>query len=178
MPRSGLVLTFMILLMFTACSKSANPLSIETTVQPAAENASKRIASTDVVTAVPEAVEIATGASSEVTVRLTIQSGYHVNANPPTFSYLIPTELTITPANGVSVGAITYPPPINVKLSFSEKPLAVYEGETKIRATLKADKSAKPGEYSLATKLRIQACDDQVCYPPGTRDLTIPVRIK
>lgn len=111
-------------------------------------------------------------------IRLAIQSGYHVNANPPTFSYLIPTELAITPADGVSIGAISYPPGINVKLGFSEKPLAVYEGDIAIKVTMKADKSAKPGERSLSAKLRIQACDDQVCYPPGTRDLTIPVTVK
>ena len=112
------------------------------------------------------------------TVRLTIQSGFHVNANPPTFPYLIPIELIVTPSEGVSASAISYPPGINVKLAFSEKPLAVYEGNIEIKATLKADKSAKPGQHSLATKLRIQACDDQVCYPPGTRDLAIPLIIK
>jgi DsbC/DsbD-like thiol-disulfide interchange protein len=176
MTRSAIVLTLVILLTAAACSKS--PGDRVAAVQPAAENVVKRIASTDVVKAVVQPAEIAAGGSGEATVRLTIQSGYHVNANPPTFSYLIPTELTITPANGISVGTISYLPGINVKLAFSEKPLAVYEGDIEIKATLNADKSAKPGEYSLAAKLRIQACDDQVCYPPGTRDLTIPVRIK
>lgn len=178
MARSGIVLTLMILLTVAACSKSANPRSGETTLQPATENAGKRIASIDVIKAVPDPIEIKAGGSGEVTLRLTIQTGYHVNANPPTYSYLKATELEIAPAAGVSVGPISYPPPRNAKLSFAEKPIAVYEGETEIRATLKADKSAKPGERSLSAKLRIQACDDQVCYPPGTLDLAIPVRIK
>ena len=176
MARSGFVLTLMILLLVPACSKSAGDR--ETAVTPAKEGPVKRIASADVVTATPETIEIQAGGSQEGTVRLTIQSGYHVNANPPTYSYLIPTELSITPAEGVSVGAISYPPPINAKFSFAEKPLAVYEGDATIKVTLKADKSAKLGERSLSAKLSIQACDDLVCYPPGTRQLTIPVVIK
>ena len=111
-------------------------------------------------------------------MRLTIQSGYHINANPPTYPYLIATELQIAPSEGVFAGVVTYPPPISRKFPFAEKPLAVYEGETEVKATLKADKSAKQGPQSLAAKLRIQACDEQVCYPPGTLDLRIPVTIK
>lgn len=170
MARNAVFLSFMLLLMLAGCSKSANSGN--------GEKSSQRIASADVVKTMVAPVEIASGGSGEASVRLAIQSGYHVNANPPTFSYLIPTELTITPAVGVSAGTISYPPPINAKFSFSEKPLAVYEGEVVIRAILKADKVAKPGPQSLTAKLHIQACDDQVCYPPGTREVSIPVIIK
>ncbi len=176
MVRKGFVLTFIVLLLLpAACSR---PASNEGTAQPGLQAPGKRIASVDVVKTIVEPVEIKTGGSGEVRVRLTIQSGYHVNANPPTFSYLIPTQLAITPAEGLSAGAISYPPPINAKFSFSEKPLAVYEGEVEIRATVKADQASKPGQHSLAAKLNIQACDDLVCYPPGTQELTIPVVIK
>lgn len=180
MARHTTLLTIILGCLFTiaGCSKSATKPGSESFGLTPSVAEDKRIASVDVVKAAPEPVEIKAGGSGEVTVRLTIQRGYHVNANPPTYSYLIPTALEIAPTDGVSVGAISYPPPINAKLAFAEKPLAVYEGETQIRATLQADKSAKPGERSLAAKLRIQACDDRVCYPPGTRDLAIPVIIK
>ncbi|HWN09208.1 MAG TPA: protein-disulfide reductase DsbD N-terminal domain-containing protein [Pyrinomonadaceae bacterium] len=176
MARNGVFLSFMVLMLFVGCSRSAS--NGETTTQPGLEAPTKRIASADVVKIIVEPVEITSGGSGEARVRLTIQSGYHVNANPPTFSYLIPTELAITPAEGLSAGAISYPPPITAKFSFSEKPLAVYEGEVEIRAIVKAGQASKPGQHSLAAKLSIQACDDQVCYPPGTRELTIPVVIK
>lgn len=179
MSRSGIALSLIFLLLAAAaCSPSGKPGNGEPAVQPASENEGKRIASTDVVKAVPMPVEITAGGSGELTLQLTIQNGYHVNANPPTYSYLKATVLEITPADGVSSGTISYPPPRNVKLAFADKPLAVYEGETAIKATLKADKLAHKGERSLAAKLRIQACDDQVCYAPGTLDLAIPLRIK
>ena len=136
------------------------------------------INSVDVVKANPQEVTIAAGESGEAVVKLQITSGYHVNANPPTFSYLIPTELKLTPADGIGVDFITYPDALTKKFSFAEKPLAVYEGETTLKARLKADKTTKPGAHNLSAKLRVQACDDKVCYAPGAIDLVVPVNIK
>jgi hypothetical protein len=73
---------------------------------------------------------------------------------------------------------MTYPDPLTRKFAFSEKPLAVYEGEATLKARLKADKSAKPGTHNLSAKLSVQACDEAVCYAPGTMDVTVPVNIK
>ena len=91
---------------------------------------------------------------------------------------MIATELTLTPDEGFSVGFINYPSPLTKKFSFSDEPLAVYEGETAIKILLKAANSVTTGRHSFAGKLNVQACDDQVCYPPGTIDLSIPVTVK
>ena len=86
--------------------------------------------------------------------------------------------LALQPGDGVSVGFITYPSPISKKFSFSQKPLAVYESEAAIKVMLKAAGSAPKGVHSFAAKLSVQACDDQVCYAPGTIDLSVPVTVK
>ena len=111
-------------------------------------------------------------------VRLQIKSGYHVNANPPSQSYLKATEIEIKAADGISIEFITYPDPLVRTFAFSETPLKVYEGETDLKLRLKADKSAKPGKHNLSAKLRVQACDDKVCYAPGAMDLIVPVNVK
>ena len=111
-------------------------------------------------------------------MKLEIKNGYHVNANPPSFPYLKATELQITPAEGISVQFMKYPDPLTKKFAFAEKPLAVYEGETTLKASIKAEKSAKPGTHNLSAKLSVQACDEAVCYAPGTMDITVPVNIK
>ena len=183
MTRSTCItnLCLLLLLVASACSKPVQNSASESATTPAGTPAlteDKRIASVDVVKAAALPVEIAAGRSGEATVRLTIQSGYHINANPPTYSYLKATELEIAPGEGVSAGQPVYPKALNRKFAFAEKLLAVYEGETEVKAPLKADKSAKQGQQSLAAKLRIQACDEAVCYPPGTLDLVIPVSIK
>jgi DsbC/DsbD-like thiol-disulfide interchange protein len=147
---------------------------------PAPTNAAEpqAIRSVDVVKATPQPVTLAAGESGDAVVALQITNGYHVNANPPTFPYLKPTELVITPADGISVEFMRYPDALTKKFAFAEKPLAVYEGATALTAKLKADKSAKSGPHNLSAKLRVQACDEQVCYAPGELDITVPVNIK
>ena len=136
------------------------------------------INSVDVVKANPQDVSIAAGESGEAVVQLRITNGYHVNANPPSQPYLKPTEIEIPPAQGISVEFITYPDPLVRTFAFSETPLKVYEGETNLKVRLKADKSATSGARNLSAKLRVQACDDKVCYAPGALDLIVPVTVK
>jgi DsbC/DsbD-like thiol-disulfide interchange protein len=171
-PITKIITVVAFVCLLSACSRST-PSNQPTTI---AVN-EKRIASTDVVKATPEAAEVKAGGSGEGLIRLSIQNGYHVNANPPSFPYLKATELEIPASEGVSVGFIVYPDPITRKFQFDEQPLKVYEGETTVKVVLKADRAAKKGERHLPAKLRIQACDNEVCYAPGTLDLSIPVRV-
>ena len=166
------------LLVSAACSKPASNSASESANAATSSPSPQKITSEGVVKATAQRVEIPAGGSAEATVRLTIQSGYHVNANPPTFPYLKATVLEISPSDGVSVAFVTYPNAVDKKFAFAEKPLAVYEGNLDIKATLKSDKTANKGERSIPARLRIQACDDQVCYPPGMLELAIPVNVK
>ncbi|MEK6282738.1 MAG: protein-disulfide reductase DsbD domain-containing protein [Acidobacteriota bacterium] len=166
------------LVFISACSKP-NPNSASgAAATPTASPSAQRITSQSVVKAQPHPVEITAGGSGEAVVRITIQNGYHLNANPPTYPYLKATELEIKPGEGVAVGKVTYPPPVTGTFAFAEKPLAVYEGTTELKAEIKTVKTAPKGNRSMTAILRIQACDDQVCYPPGAIDLQIPLTIK
>lgn len=155
-----------LLLVAAACTK------------PVTNKEPPQVSSTGVVKVTPEELTLAKGASGDAVVRLKVQDGYHVNANPASFSYLIPTELKVTAASGVSVDFITYPDPVTRTFSFADEPLKVYEGDTMVKAKLKTVAEAETGKHNLSAQLRVQACNDQVCYPPGTIDLTIPVVVK
>jgi DsbC/DsbD-like thiol-disulfide interchange protein len=164
----------MLLAITAACSQPDQNV-VQSTPSPAAQ----RITSESVVKVAVSPAEVSAGQSGEAVVRLTIQNGYHVNANPPTFSYLKATTLEIPAADGLTAAGVTYPKAVEKQFAFApDKALAIYEGEVQLKATLKADKTAKNGERSIPAHLRIQACDDQVCYPPGTLELVIPVNIK
>ena len=63
------------------------------------------------------------------------------------------------------------------QFSFSEKPLAVYEGEARIKFALKVRPGARAGGQTLRARVRYQACDDAQCYPPKTVETGIPVRV-
>ncbi len=176
--RSALACLLSFIFLLGGCSNNSTRDAGTKSSTPSAVGDKKSIASVDVVKAKAQPVSITAGSSGEAIVRLTIQDGYHINANPPTYRYLKATELEIAQGEGISVTSVYYPPPLTRKFTFAEKPLAVYEGNTELKATLKAYQSTKRGERSISARLRVQACDHEVCYPPGTLDLTIPVSIK
>jgi Disulphide bond corrector protein DsbC len=122
-------------------------------------------------------VDISPGSSAEATVTVQVQSGYHVNANPATDPYLKATEVNVEPAAGLTVGFVKYPAALTRKFAFSDKQLAVYEGDVPIKVLLKADKSATKGSHILPAKLKVQACDNEVCYAPATMELSIPTNV-
>jgi len=159
------------LCLLTACAHKQPAPQITETEPPS-------IKSVDVVKATPQETTIAKGESGVALVRLRIKDGYHVNANPPSQSYLKPTEIELKPAEGISVEFITYPDPLIRTFAFSETPLKVYEGETNLKLRLAADKTTTAGKHNLSAKLRVQACDDKVCYAPGAIDVTVPVNVK
>ena len=161
----------LLLVVLSACSKPSNPAASPSPEPP-------RISSQSVVKVTAEPVEIVAGQSNEVVVKINTQSGYHINANPASFEYLKATELDLQDTPELTVDYIYYPNPQVKKFSFSEQDLRVYEGETQLRVRLNVEKAAPKGSLTMPAKLNVQACDDKVCYPPGSIDVSIPVTIK
>lgn len=132
----------------------------------------------DLVRAEAQGVEITPGGAAEASVKLTIAHGYHITANPATLSYQIATQLSVEPNDTIKAGQPVYPPSVMQKFAFEPSPFAVYEKEAVIKLPLRAEAKASAGPHELRVKLRVQACDDQSCYPPRTLNTTIPVTIK
>jgi hypothetical protein len=100
-------------------------------------------------------------------VRLRIAPGWHVNANPASLDFLIPTR--VEPAKpGVSV-EIGYPEGREYHPRFSLEPLSVYEGEVDIRLRTETSSGGDSG-----FDLTFQACDASSCLPPETVRLKTP----
>ena len=114
----------------------------------------------------------------DAVIALSISPGFHINANPATFSYLIATEVTANKLEGINIGAPVYPAAVERKFQFAEKPLAVYEGEASIKLNLRAEANATTGRKSLPINVRVQACDEEQCFPPATINTTIPVTLQ
>jgi DsbC/DsbD-like thiol-disulfide interchange protein len=129
------------------------------------------------VTATVEEVRLEAGGTAEATVRLDIAQGYHTHANPATDKFYIPTALTAEPSDGITPGKPVYPPGVQRKLGFEEKPLSLYEGTVRIKLPLRADQNAAKGRHTLRAKLRVQHCNDTQCFPPRDIDAPIPVTI-
>jgi cytochrome c biogenesis protein CcdA len=102
---------------------------------------------------------------------------YHVNSDRPLDEFLIPTALTVTPPDGFSVRQVVYPEPVLVELKFSDEPLSVFEHEFVIGVALDVSDTVAPGTYAIPSSLRYQACDDETCLAPTTRELHWTVEV-
>lgn len=129
------------------------------------------------VKAVAAPLTLAAGARTEALVTLEIAAGWHVNANPPSPDYLIPTTVTLRGAAGLTPGRTTYPAGAPVKLAFDENPLSVYSGQVTARVALEAAKSATNGARTIAGSVRFQSCNDEVCLPPASVPFTLEVTV-
>jgi DsbC/DsbD-like thiol-disulfide interchange protein len=117
-----------------------------------------------------ESKTVKPGAPVALSLKVTLPKELHVQANEPRDPSLIPTVLTVTPTPGVTVGRITYPAAIDFEQAGQAEPLAVYGHEFVVKLDVKLAADVKPGPLTLPAKLRYQACDDKMCFPPTTTE--------
>jgi uncharacterized protein YyaL (SSP411 family) len=91
-------------------------------------------------------------------VRVVIDPGWHVNANPASLPYLIPTAVEVA---GADQDEIVYPPGAELRSEFADDAIRVYDGTVEIPLTVPA------GSTPMHVQVRFQACDEKRCLPPG-----------
>ena len=123
--------------------------------RPAEDSARVVQASARVQTAEP-------GTPAQLHVELVVATGYHVNTNPASMPYLIPTTVLI---GGQPAPGVRYPPGRMLRLQTGLQ-LAVLEGRIDLAAPLAGP---PPGRVQV----RVQACDDHACLPPSTLDVAV-----
>ena len=92
----------------------------------------------------------------------------HVQSDAPRDPSLIPTVLTFEPATGVRATEIVFPTPTDFEQAGQPQPLAVFEHEFAIGVQFEIADATSAGTVTVPGRLRYQACDDKLCYPPVT----------
>jgi len=106
--------------------------------------------------------------ASALTLTVTLERGWHLNANDPDRPYLIPTTLEIDPPDGIRIESIQYPDAVVRSLAFAAgAPLRLYEGTFVLRVRL-----GGPVPRRFDARLGYQACNEETCLPPKT--LAVP----
>jgi uncharacterized protein len=126
---------------------------------------------------VPEAVKLVVGKLVETRVSITVAEGYHLQANPASEEYLVPTRLDLKSSGGVTVSKITYPPGKRYRLTGADKDLKIYDGNFEIGVLLKASSGARLGKHILQGRLHYQACDSKTCLFPTSVPLTLTANV-
>lgn len=111
------------------------------------------------------------GGSAQLSLEVRLPAEIHVQSNKPRDESLIPTSLTIEAPAGMKVASITYPPATDLTQAGQAEPLAVFDREFTIKVTATLDTSVAPGDLVVPARLRYQACDAHMCYPPARADV-------
>ena len=118
------------------------------------------------------------GRSVKGSVEMEIPAGLHVQSSKPLDKFLVPTKLEIEAPQGVRVSAPIYPRAVLRNLKFSKGKVAVYEGKATIRFNVAIPASFNGNSAELKGRLRFQACNDESCFPPVTREVKIWVNVE
>ncbi len=117
------------------------------------------------------------GSTVQAAIVMDIPNGYHVNSSRPLSSFAIPTTVKVEAPRGVRVSAVSFPRAIVRKFSFSNDQLAVYEGRAVMRFNVTIPANHEMGVIELRARVRYQSCNDEVCFPPTTREVTMPIAV-
>lgn len=118
------------------------------------------------------------GASTDLTVEVTIADGWHVNAHQPNQKFLVPTTLSLMLPAGATAGDVAYPKPEAKTFAFAgDVELLVYEGTVPLRTSVRLPADFAGTALSVEAVLRYQACDDTTCLPPASarESFSVPV---
>ena len=91
------------------------------------------------------------------------KGGRHVNANPASLDYLIPTTVKVP---GNTQAKVAYPPGTAFKPKFLSEGISVYEGAVTLKVEL--PKGSLNSMRHLPVQIEVQACTHEICLPPAT----------
>lgn len=118
---------------------------------------------------------VAPGGTAKAVFTFNLGETWHVNAHKPLDEFLIPTELVLTDANGISMTQAVYPEHVIFDLAGDK--LAVYEHTFYLGAVLQIAADATPGEHKITGELKYQACNNEMCFPPAKLPLELTVTV-
>lgn len=125
----------------------------------------------------PAKLRVARKGETEQRLKVSLPAGCHANSNTPSEAFLIPLKLTWNPG-ALEAAGTEYPKATMEKYEFSEKPISVVSGQFEIVTKFKRSATAQPGPASLTGKLRYQACNDKMCFPPKTVEVRLPLLLE
>ena len=111
-------------------------------------------------------------------VVMDIPNGLHVQSSKPLDKFLVATKLDVETPSGIQAGPISYPRALMRNLKFSKGAVAVYEGRAVMRFNVTVPANYSGGSGEIKGKLRFQACNDESCFPPVTREVKMWLNVE
>jgi uncharacterized protein YyaL (SSP411 family) len=109
----------------------------------------------------------------EVLVTIKVDDKFHINANPASFDFLIPTTVEF---KGIKPKKVEYPKSTRFTAELVREGLDVYEGSVAVVARF--PKGSLSENSSIEGAVTVQACTNQICLPPSTLPISAAVGAK
>jgi len=106
------------------------------------------------------------GGKCPVAIELTIAKEWHINANPASPEFLIPTEITVKSDQKVKMTKVKYPEHELLKVEGQTESSHVYGDKVMIYALLEIDAGETAEKAELEVEIKFQACNSRTCEPP------------
>jgi DsbC/DsbD-like thiol-disulfide interchange protein len=103
----------------------------------------------------------------------TMKPGYHVASN---IAPAYPLKVKLLENDAAQLQNVVYPAPKSHKLG--DEILSVFDGDVRLKLTLKIAANAPVGRTVLTGKVSYQACDDRACLRPDSIDIKVPLDIR
>lgn len=126
---------------------------------------------------IPSHEAVPAGSSMQIGFQVQVDEDWMVHSNTPSYTFYTPTRLMIEKMPGVTVQSVRYPVGLERAVSYAGNPFNVYEGTFYILVDLNFSEQLAPRELNLQMMLNYQACDQEICIPPGGVPFRIPITI-
>jgi len=124
--------------------------------------------------------QVAPGDTFQTSIDVRIAAGWHLNANPASEQWLIPTSLTVNSLDlPLEVKAVQYPEASRMHVAGTEDSLDVYDGSIRLTSVMQLSPEAPVGQRGdVRLIIQYQACDDTgICLQPAEWVGVVPVRV-
>lgn len=117
------------------------------------------------------------GEQGTLVVEVRIPPGCHIEAQEPSEPFLVPTELSPDPIEGVTLGPVRYPPAKLKHSDWSPAVLRVYEGSVRFEAPVEIEAAAATGLRTIRSRLQYQGCTPTACLMPAAQPVEAELEI-
>jgi thiol:disulfide interchange protein DsbD len=122
---------------------------------------------------------VAAGSTVLITLMATIDDGWHLYSTTQPSGGPLPTRISVAASPiFASSGALAFPKPeIAPDPNFGIN-VETYQRSVTFTVPVKIAADARPGVDTLAIQARFQACNAQLCLPPKTQTVSVPVTVR
>lgn len=164
-------------LAMTSGAGQATPQASITSQGDAASSEKKKTNDRVTATAFLSASRLPAGNRCQIAVVLDVAPGWHINTNPASPEFLIPTTVSIRSSQGTTLESLVFPSGKPLQVEGLPEPYQVYDGRVTVFGELVVPAAAAGKKEEFELHIRYQACDDEHCERPRTLKFagTVPV---